>query len=359
MIFIIISIISLLALVTLHEFAHFLAAKKFGVKVEEFGIGYPPRIIGKKFGETIYSLNLIPFGAFVRIHGEIGELESSQSFSAKPIWQRAIIVLAGVVSFWIVAAILLSFIMSLGVPTAISDDETAGFINPKIQILEVSRNSPADIAGLKVGDNILKFSIGDYQFSTDKVKEFQGLTDKYKGQEIILTIERGNEVFTGKLVPRVSPPNGEGPMGLALVRTAIKNYPWYEAPWRGIKTTINLTVAIVQGYIHTISNVIAGQPSGVQPSGPIGIVKIINQAAKAGISQFLWMISLISIYVAIFNILPIPALDGGKLLFLVIEAIKKKPISQKIEQGITTAVFVLLIVIMIFVTIKFDIPAKF
>src|SRR4030042_846309 len=99
MIFIIISIISLLALVTLHEFAHFLAAKRFGVKVEEFGIGYPPRIIGKKFGETIYSLNLIPFGAFVRIHGEIGELESSRSFSAKPIWQRAIIVLAGVVSF--------------------------------------------------------------------------------------------------------------------------------------------------------------------------------------------------------------------------------------------------------------------
>jgi regulator of sigma E protease len=128
---------------------------------------------------------------------------------------------------------------------------------------------------------------------------------------------------------------------------------------RGVRATVSLTLGIVQGYARTILNIIEGKPSGVQPSGPIGIVKLIDQAARTGINQFLWIIALISIYVAIFNVLPIPALDGGKMLFLAIEAIKKKPVSPKIEQGITTAFFILLIVIMIFVTVKFDIPAKF
>src|SRR4030042_5794700 len=146
-----ISFFSLIALVTLHEFGHFIVAKRFGVKVEEFGVGYPPRIFGKKIGETIYSLNLLPFGAFVKITGEEGEksADSNQNFNDKPIWQRSLIVLGGVVSFWIIAVVLLSFVFSSGISQVISDDEEEGFSNPRIQVLGVAPASPAQLAGIE------------------------------------------------------------------------------------------------------------------------------------------------------------------------------------------------------------------
>lgn len=154
---IIIVFLSLIGLMVIHEFGHFVIAKKCGVKVEEFGIGYPPRIIGKKIGQTLYSLNLLPFGAFVKIQGEEGGIESAQSFSQKPIWQRASIVIGGVASFWLISAILLSVVFGIGTFQAISDDEQVA--NPKVQIIAVAPDSPAEAAGIKVGDTIKKFSI--------------------------------------------------------------------------------------------------------------------------------------------------------------------------------------------------------
>lgn len=122
---ILIAFISLIALIVLHEFGHFILAKKFGAKVEEFGIGYPPRLFGKKFGETIYSLNLLPFGAFVKVHGEEGGVENYRSFTNKSIWQRVLIVLGGVVSFWIIAAILLTIVAGVwGLPVAVLDTDS-------------------------------------------------------------------------------------------------------------------------------------------------------------------------------------------------------------------------------------------
>ena len=144
---IIISFFSIIALMVLHEFGHFILAKKFGVKVEEFGVGYPPRIFGKKFGETIYSLNLLPFGAFVKIYGETERTEDPWSFGGKPIWQRALVILGGVVSFWVISFVLFSVVMSLGLPVGIEDEDTAGFKNPKVQIYEISQGSPAEKAG--------------------------------------------------------------------------------------------------------------------------------------------------------------------------------------------------------------------
>ena len=131
MLLVFIAFISLMSLIITHELGHFLLAKKFGIKVEEFGIGYPPRIYGKKVGETIYSLNLLPFGAFVRIFGHEERIDHPRSFSNKPIWQRALVILGGVVSFWIVAAILLTLVMALGVPSIINDSDAIGFSEPK------------------------------------------------------------------------------------------------------------------------------------------------------------------------------------------------------------------------------------
>ncbi|MBL7150020.1 MAG: site-2 protease family protein [Candidatus Pacebacteria bacterium] len=376
---IIIAFVSLIGLMILHEFGHFVVAKRFGVKVEEFGIGYPPRLFGKRIGETIYSLNLLPFGAFVKIYGEekkVDELrssspfanarviEDSRSFSQKPIWQRAFIVLGGVVSFWIISAILLSIVMGLGTPAIISDEENGGLVNPRVQIAAVAPGSPAEKAELEAGDTIKKIIInpeqilpelygaGSQQLTINTVKEVQEFTNLYRGKEVTLTIERGKEVFETSLVPRVSPPDGEGAMGVALVRTAIKSYPWYEAPFRGILATGNLTIAVIQGWAQALGNLIKGLPTGVQLMGPVGIFSLFAQAGQLGVIYFLQFIAIISIYIALFNILPIPALDGGKLLFLGIEAVRRKPVSQKIEQNITVAFFMILIALMVLVTIK-------
>jgi regulator of sigma E protease len=346
---IIIAFIALMSLIVLHEFGHFILAKKFGVPVDEFGIGYPPRIFGRKIGDTLYSFNLIPFGAFVRVRGEQGGIEDMKSFSKKPIWQRALIVLGGVVMFWIISWALLSIALGLGVPVAVSDD-AENLINPRVRVIMIAPNSPAEMAGIEPGDAVLK--IGTQEI--DKVRELQELVKEDLGEEIFLTIERGNEIFDVKLLPRESPPEGEGAMGVALIRTSIKSYPWYEAPVQGAIQTVDLTFNALRSWAIVGSSLIEGQgmPDGAQVMGPIGIFDLLAKMSSLGASYFIQLIAMISIFLALFNILPIPALDGGKLVFLAIEAIRKKPVSQKVEQNLTVFFFYLLILLLIIVTFK-------
>lgn len=354
----IIVFISLIGLLVLHEFGHFILAKFFNVKVEEFGLGYPPRLIGKKFGETLYSLNLLPFGAFIKIPGEIERVEDKRSFSSQPVSKRALIAFGGVLSFWVMAAIIFSIVFNLGARVAIEDTANSNLVDPKVQITDTSPNSPAQIAELKPGDVIKNFQIPNFKFKIQQVKEVQELTEKYKGQEITLTIERRPtsggypEIFEVSLIPRVSPPKGEGPIGVTLVRTAIKKYPFWQAIFQGILATGNLTLTIIQGYYQVISNIFKGLPSGGQLMGPVGIFQLLSQASQLGISYFLQFLGMIAIYIALFNVLPIPALDGGKLLFLGIEAVRKKPVNPKIEQNVTATFFLLLIVLAIWIAIQ-------
>lgn len=347
---IIIAFISLVILIILHEFGHFILAKKFGVKVEEFGLGYPPRLFGKKIGETLYSLNLLPFGGFVKIFGQEKRIDKPRSFTIKPSYQKALIILGGVVSFWVVAAILLSVVMGIGAPTVVEDEETQGLVDPKIQITAIASNSPAEEAGLKLGDTIMSISGADI----NKVKEVQGFTQAHKGEEIILTIQRGKEVFDVSLIPRAFPPENEGPMGVALARTALKSYPWHQAPIKGIVATCNLTLMIIKTWGITIMNLFQGKgvPAGVEVRGIVGIFGLFIQVGAMGVSYFLQFIAMISVSLALINILPIPALDGGWLLFLVIEKLKGRPLNQKIVQNISLVSFFLLVALMIWVTIK-------
>lgn len=336
---------SLIGLIVLHELGHFTLAKLFGVKVEEFGIFLPPRLIGKKIGETIYSLNLLPFGAFVKLYGEEGGIQDIRSFSEKPIWQRVLIIVGGVVTFWIISIILLSIVMGLGVSVAVSDEENGTLVDPKVQVIAVTPGSPAEIAGIKIGDTLKQF---------DKAKEVREFSEKYAGREVTLIIGRGEEVFEVNLVPRLNAPEDEGAIGILPVRTAIKSYPWYEAPIKGIEATIGSTGIIITTLTEALGGLLTGKglPPGVQFVGPVGIGSLMVQFADLGINYYLHFIAVISIYLAIFNILPIPALDGGKLVFLGIEAVKRKPVSPKIEQKITAVFFTLLIVLIIWVTIN-------
>ena len=366
---IIIALLGFVALLIVHEFGHFIVAKKCGVCVEEFGVGYPPRIIGKKIRGTIYSLNLIPFGAFVKIKGETGGIEDYQSFAGKPIIQRAAIVLGGVVSFWLAAIVLLSLVAGIwGMPVAVSDDSNLDIIDPKIQITGIVEGSPAEKAGLRAGDIIQTISFLDADqknviASAEKVSQVQALTLNNKGKEIVLTVERGDKLLDLSIIPRISYPEGEGPLGIVLIRVALKPYSWSQAPVEGLRITGILTANIINGWILGAKSAlgISELPSGVnfELRGPLGIFDLLREYFARGLNYFLYLIALIAIVLALVNILPIPALDGGKLVFLAIEWVRKKPISPKIEQTITSSFFVVLIAMMLYVTVRYDIPRLF
>jgi len=347
----IIAFFSLISLLILHELGHFIFAKKFGVKVEEFGIFYPPRIFAKKIGETIYSLNLLPLGAFVKMH-ETKDEKDSRAFGAKSFWQRALIILGGVLSFWLISAILFSIVMGLGFSQAITDEVNENLTGVKVQIVQVLSNSPAENVGLIVGDSIKQITINNQQLTINKIKEVQEFISAHQGEEIVLTIERGKDILDVPLTPRVSPPEDEGPMGVALVRTAQKKYPFGKALLEGILITLKTTYFALAGWGMALKNLFLGVPTGVELTGPVGIFSLLSQAASYNISYFLQFVATISIYIALCNALPIPLTDGGKLLFLSIEELRGKKIPERLENTINSIFLFLLIALMILITIK-------
>jgi len=338
---------SLIGLMVLHEFGHFLIAKQFKARVEEFVIGYPPRIFSKKIGETVYSLNLLPFGAFVRIPG-METVENEEMAKREKVWKRILVTLGGVISFWVIAIIILSILLVIGVPEAF--DDKANVNNSQIQILTVNSNSPAEKTGLKAGDVILKIK----NQNIGKVTEVQEFISAHKGEEIILTIKRGEKIFETKIIPRVSESKEEGPLGIALGRIAFVKYPIWQAIPKAIILCFNLTKTIVLFLIQFLFGSLIGKPLPFKAElmGPIGIGALMVQFYQLGINYFLQILVLISLGLAVSNLLPIPAVDGGKLLFLIIEAIRKKPVSQKIEQNITAVSFVFILILSIFIAIK-------
>ncbi len=345
--YILISIISLLVLVALHELGHFLVAKKFGVKVEEFGIGIPPRIIAKKFGETVYSLNILPIGAFVKIYGEDQKIKDKRSFSEKTILQRALILLGGVVAFWIVAFILLTIIMGLGFPVAIADDVYSP--DAQVMILGVEDGFPAHKSGMKAGDILLSFYSEGSHVDVEKVSDVRTFLSDNKGSEIIALVERGQKNEELNILSE----EDEGIIGIFLERIELQKYPWYQAPFYGALMTGKMTTNVVYFLGSSAKRAIIGEPlpPGVQMAGPVGIVKdFFAGAIERGLVDYLQVMVMVSISLAIFNLIPIPALDGGRLLFLMIEKIKGGPINQKLEQNLIAMSFMMLLGLFFLVT---------
>lgn len=354
---IVIFILILGLLILVHELGHFITAKRLGVKVEEFGFGFPPRIFGIKKGETIYSLNLLPLGGFVKIYGENGSADSSKlnpneesrAFYNKPIGKRVKIIVAGVVMNLILAMILLGVGHWMGMPAAVDDDVADNLRDAKIQITQIAVNSPAAQAGISIGDTIKKLS-NDVTVLPEKVSDVQNFINSHLGEQITVTIQRGDTILTKELMPRRDYPEDEGAMGIGLARTAIVSYPWYKAIIMGITSTINLiwVILIVLGGLFW--SLVSTGKLAVEVSGPVGIFNLTGQAAQLGFIYVLQLTALLSINLAIINIFPFPALDGGRLLFLGIEKIKGSPISQKIEGTIHTTGFIFLILLLIAIT---------
>ncbi len=356
----IIAFLSLIALMIIHEFGHFVIAKKFGVKVEEFGIGYPPRLFGKQFGDTFYSVNMVPLGAFVKIYGEEGGVDDLKSFAKLAMYKRMLIVLGGVMAFWLASMIIFSVVFLIGARVPVGDQDVAGISNTSVQIVAVQKGSPAQVAGLKVGDVISSLQNQNQNLTVNKISDFQKFIESNKGKSLIITAHRkGKEVFLS-LTPRLEYPDTEGPTGVVLERVAnvIVKSRFYEAPVKGVAYTGQVTWQALEGIYGVASNLFSGKgaPSGAELAGPVGIIIFLARAVDYGPGFFLYFIGSISVLIAIFNLFPIPALDGGKLLFLIIEWARKKPVSVKVEQSLTIIFFILLITMSIFVTIKFDIP---
>ncbi len=352
---VLIFIIILAVLILVHELGHFIMAKRSGAKVEEFGFGFPPRLFGLKRGETTYSINLFPIGGFVKIYGEDGGMKQDpRSFASKSIKTRSIIVAAGVLMNIFLAVIILSVGHFIGLPQVLDGESKISNVkNINIRVVDVAEGSPAKEAGIESGDIVFGMSAAlDKITDVRYIEDIQSFTNAHLEEKIVVSIKRGNAVSEKQVIPRSDPPEGEGPIGFAMARTGQVSYPFYIAPLKGMESTFLFAVGTLRSFWSVISEVLTTGNFGGELAGPVGIAVMTGEAQKLGFAFLLQFIALISINLAIINILPFPALDGGRLLFFAIERIKGSPVKQKYEKMAHTVGFALLILLMIVITFR-------
>ena len=363
---ILIFIIILAVLVFVHEAGHFFVAIRSGMKVEEFGFGFPPRIGGIqkidgkwKFvwgmkqpldpEKTVYSINWIPLGGFVKILGENNEDEHDpRSFINRPFWGRFLTLVAGVCMNIILAWVLVSVGYIVGLPTAIDTKSNlphhAVLKNSQVAVIDLAPGGPAEKSGIQAGDVILQL---DHQsFST--IDGDQQYIRRHQGDSIDFTLLRINKQLDVKVQSIANPGPDQGPTGVELANLGKLSFPWYWAPIEGIRTVYEQTLNIFSG-LYALFTTKAGLAA---VGGPVKIAKLTGQVADLGFIYVIQFAAFLSLNLAILNILPFPALDGGRILFLIIEKIRGKRNNQQLEQVVNTAGFVFLLLLMVAVTIK-------
>ncbi len=361
-IIILVFILILGVLIFSHELGHFLVARRNGIKASEFGFGFPPRIVGFfkangkwKFvwgnreveaGDTVYSINWIPMGGFVKIKGENGEGKNEKdSFASKKPWTRVKVLAAGVVMNFILAWFLYSVGYIVGNPEAVENGES-------IQIINVVEKSPASSMGLKPGDEIFKTQTlpNGSTLQISNVEDVQNYVSSFKGQEVNLKIKRGKETLDLSGVPRVNAPEGQGSLGIELAQVSIVKYPWYQAPWLGLLKLKDVFLAIFVILFEALKSLVMWKtPAGLEIAGPVKIFNLTGDFVRLGYVYVIQFAALLSVNLGIMNALPIPALDGGRILFIIIEKIKGSPVKEKTEQLLHGVGFFILIMLMIFI----------
>ncbi len=376
-------LIILTVLVIIHEAGHYFVAKKLGIKVEEFGFGLPPRAFGIIRGETIYSINWLPIGGFVKLYGEdeagAGRLMSknkqittdlNRAFFSRSAWQRALVIIAGVImnTFLAIAIFYIYFSFThftTEVPLLdnhqffMVHQQNVNLNDTDVFVSYVSPNSPAERAGILPHARILTLNGVTI---TDRLTFIQQV-NKLKGKLITITWEdiRTLKTYTVQLIPRVSPPKNEGPIGIAFPPTAILQYKTpVEKVLSGVIQPLNMMSYTfdVMGKLIAVSiakKTAAPVSQGV--SGPVGIYSLVNSVLQIPnfterITQLLNLAGLLSISLAFFNVLPIPGLDGGRLFFILIEAFSGRKINQKIEENINAIGMAFLIILIFVITFK-------
>lgn len=386
---ILVFLLILTVLVVVHELGHYVTAKKLGVKVEEFGFGFPPRVWGKKVGETLYSINLLPIGGFVKLFGEdeagAGRVELSnnkrkvtkkadekRAFYARPVWQRAWIVFAGVVMNTLLSIVIFYIFLALSNFTTtlplLGDFRFIGVhqvnkVDNRILVDEISAKSPAAEAGMVAPLQLLAIN-GQKLTNADQVLQ---LVEGNEGKKITITWQeiKSQKKETAEVTPRVHPPQGQGAVGIRFapyaIPTAILTYQTVpEKIFSGIIHPVNLLLYTFDTMGKLISISIHQKnfaPVSDSVSGPVGVASAVGQelqqpTMKERILGLLNLSGLLSISLAFFNVLPIPALDGGRLFFILIEGFTGRKLNARVENYINAIGMLVLLALIVLITFK-------
>ncbi len=357
---VIIFIIILFVLVLVHEFGHYIVAKRSGIRVDEFGFGYPPRAV-KLFTKngTLFTLNWLPFGGFVKIFGENPDDENTngpdrdKSFVHKPKYIQALVLVAGVLMNFILAWLLLSLGYMTGSPTAVGSEPSGYTVeNAALTVMSVQKNSPAETSGLKIGDVIEKITYENEVVTQPTPDTLRTFVQDHADKQIDFQIRRGPDQKDILVTPKIEDGSEKAVVGIAMDNVGTLKLPFVRSLIEGLKTAWNVTVAIVVNLYTLIHDAVFGHPDLSNITGPVGIVGVVGDAYRFGITYLISLTALISLNLAVINLLPFPALDGGRLLFVIIESIKRSPINPKIANTLNFVGFSLLIILMLVLTYK-------
>ena len=356
--------VTLTILVLAHELGHFIAAKKLGIKVEEFGFGLPPRLLKLgQIGETEYTLNLLPIGGFVRLFGEDGgesvqsspapsgagqapfKVQSSEfkrAFFNQTKRVRTVVLIAGVVMNLVLAVVLFSIVYTtIGIPTP----------SDQVTILGTIINSPAD-GLLNQNDRVVEVD----GIKVSQSGQFVELIEERRGIEVKLLVIRDEEEKEIAIIPRAEPPESEGPLGVVISDMEMKRFPWYQmiprAIWAGFVEAFSWSKAIIIGLKDMLVRWLFQGQAPTDVAGPVGIFQITGGVARAGWLAVLQFIGMLSVNLAVINVLPFPALDGGRLLFVAYEAVTGKKARASIEKWSNIVGMVILLTLMLVITIN-------
>lgn len=354
---IIIFLLVLGVLVFVHELGHFLAAKISKMRVDEFALGFPPRLFSIKKGETKYSINLLPLGGYVKIFGESpdpakSEEKDPRSFVSKNRGLQTFVLLAGILFNILFAWGLFSYGFITGIPTSSSAAPSERLENPRLLILSTYPDSPAQKVGLRSGDEILFVGTDSDKvemINQDTVSQF---INSHPGKDISVLIKRGNETTTFTLTPEEHIIEGKYAIGVSMDYVGILKLPPFQAIAQGGLFTIDTTVGVAKGMTKFITDAVTGKGSLAEVTGPVGIANLVGDVTKLGFSYLITFTAFISINLAILNLVPFPALDGGRLLFVIIEAVTRKKIPVAFANTLNTIGFFLLILLMVVITYK-------
>ena len=370
-------LIILVLLVVIHELGHGIAARRNGVVVEEFGIGFPPRAWGKKIKQSVlgknvlYSVNWLPLGGFVKLQGEHDAAEKPGDYGAATYWQKTKILLAGVVMNWIAAIVLFTVLALVGLPKILPNQFSVSgdtqLVTKPLTIVAVESDSPAQKAGLQSGDEVLLINNTDVQ----SPEELSSATERNKGETITITYSRNGQENSTAVTLRDENSDKKGYLGVGTNQQLSEIRATWSAPIVGAVTTVQLTgetfaalgkvvASLGEGIGSRFTADKAARESGDEAlayasnsvSGPVGILGVIfPQMQQAGIKPLLLLTAIISLSLAVMNVLPIPALDGGRWFTMTAFKLLKKPLTKEREEKIQTVGFVALMGLIVLVTI--------
>jgi len=352
--------IILIVLIIVHEFGHFIVAKRSGIRVDEFGIGFPPRALTFwKRGDTIYTLNWIPFGGFVKIFGENPDEESingkdrEKSFVHKPKVIQVLVLVAGVFFNVLLAWFIFFIVFMIGTTTLLTEEERTRVTDEQFQIVHVAPNSPAENVGLTLGDEILAISAGNEVVEDPNTENVTAFIGKHPNEVISITVSRAEKTEVVEVTPVTGLIEGDlerSAVGIGMGFVGTRSLPPHLALWEATTFTGSMFINIAVALFGFFASAFTLSADLSQVTGPVGIVGLVGDAASVGVTSVLIFTAFISLNLAVINLIPFPALDGGRILFVIIEAIKGSPIQPKIANTLNTLGFALLILLMLAVT---------